>query len=310
MTVFALTILGNNSALPAHGRAPTAQVVTYHNRRYLVDCGEGTQMQMSRYKIRRSKIGHIFISHLHGDHYYGLPGLINSLSLTGRKAPLHVYAPPELEPILQLQLQCADTQLGYELLFTPLTAEGTGLLLDEGDLQVHYFSTQHRIPCFGFLFREIHRKRKIDPERILRYAIPVEYYKRLQQGEDYTAPDGTVIPNEQLTLPPPPGRSYAYCADTRYTESLIPQVSGCDLLYHETTYLEHEAEKAFRRYHSTTVQAATLAVRAGVKKLLVGHFSSQYESLDPFAEECRPVFPRTETALEGVSYIIPPPSYS
>lgn len=302
--MFAVTILGNNSALPAHNRFPTSQVVTFQDQLFLVDCGEGTQMQMSRYKIRRSRIRHIFISHLHGDHYFGLTGLLTSFGLLGRKEPISLYAPPELKPILDLQLQTASTTLGFELNFIPLPASGAGIIFSQREMEVSCFPVNHRIPCFGFLFREKKEKRKLNIDKVLEHGIPANFYSRLQEGKDYTNKDGAVIKNDWVTLDPVPGKSYAYCADTLYDESLIPHIAGCDLVYHESTYLQDQLERATQRFHSTTVQAAALARKAGVKKLLVGHFSSRYESLEPFLEECRPVFPHTELALEGVTFRI------
>lgn len=298
---FGVTILGNNSALPAHDRHPTAQVVTAHDRLYLIDCGEGTQMQMSRYRIRRSRIRHIFISHLHGDHYFGLIGLLNSFGLQNREHPLHIYAPAPLQQILQLQFDCADTHLPFELIFVPLEA---GCLLEEEDLTVSAFPTNHRIPCFGFMFRQRHRKRKVDPASAHREGIPSAFYPQLQAGKDFTASSGKVVPNARVTQPPPPDKAYAFCADTRYDESLLSHVKGVDMLYHETTYLQEHAAKAMARYHSTSVQAAELALKAGAAKLLVGHFSSTYEQLDPFLEECAGIFPHTQIALEGVTYLV------
>jgi ribonuclease Z len=301
---FAVTILGNNSALPAHGRHPTSQVVTFHDRRYLVDCGEGTQMQMSLYKIRRSRINHIFISHLHGDHYFGLMGLINSYGLQNRTRPLTIFAPAPLEKILQLQLDCAHTELPYDLRFIPLESGKEGIILEEEDLVVEAFPTDHRIPCFGFLFREAHRKRKLNPVEAEHHGVPSAFFQRLQDGEDYINAQGETIPNTWVTYAPTAARSYAFCADTRYDERLLSYISGCDLIYHETTYLHELADKARDRYHSTSVQAATLARKAGVKRLLIGHFSSKYETTEHFLEECLPVFPRTELAAEGTTYLV------
>lgn len=300
--MFAVTILGNSSALPAHNRFPTSQVITYQDQLFLVDCGEGTQMQMSKYKIRRSKIRHIFISHLHGDHYFGLTGLLTSFGLLGRKEPLSLYAPPELKAILDLQLQTASASLGFEIHFTPLLPGSSGIILSQREMEVSFFPVNHRIPCYGFLFHEKKEKRKLNIDRVLEYGIPSNFYSHLQEGQDYTAKNGAVIRNEWVTLDPVPGKSYAFCADTLYDESLIPHIAGCDLVYHESTYLQDQLERATQRFHTTTVQAASLARKAGVKKLLIGHFSSRYESLEPFLEECKPVFPDTELALEGVTF--------
>lgn len=302
--MLAVTILGNNSAIPTLDRHPTSQIVTSNDQLLLVDCGEGVQLQIARYKIRRSRIRYIFISHLHGDHYFGLIGLLNSLSLLGRTDPLTVFAPPELEQILQLQLDCSGTQLQFDMQFVALRPENQGLLLEDRDLRVSFFPVQHRIPCYGFIFDQQRRKRKIIPEQARAYDIPSAYFSKLQDGADYHRKDGVVVKNDWVTFPPAPGRKYVYCADTAYTESILPFVQGADLVYHETTYLDDLAEKAAERFHSTTVQAANIARKAGAKKLIIGHFSSKYTDLSPFLEECRPVFPATDLAIEGVTYLI------
>ncbi|MBW8685193.1 ribonuclease Z [Chitinophaga rhizophila] len=302
--MFAVTILGNNSALPTLERHPTAQIVTCNDQLILVDCGEGTQLQFARYKIRRSRLRYIFISHLHGDHYFGLIGLLNSLSLLGRQDPLTVFAPPELEPILQLQLQCSGTILQFELQFVPLMAENQGVILEDKDLTVSFFPVKHRIPCYGFSFEMQKRKRKIIPDQAKAYEIPAAYFSKLQQGADYLRKDGLLVKNDWITLPPPRGKKYVYFADTAFDEELIPYGQDADLVYHETTYLHNLAERAADRYHSTTVQAATLALKANAHRLIVGHFSSKYTDLTPFEAECREVFPNSGLALEGATYII------
>ena len=300
--MLALTILGNNSAIPAFDRLPTAQVLQTQDDAYLIDCGEGTQMQMAKYKIRRSKISNIFISHLHGDHFYGLPGVITSMSLMGRTQDLHLYAPAPLEKILELLMDVAKTQLSYKLYFHPLTEEGE--IMSDGKMTVSCFKTQHRIECWGFLFREKKNPRKIDGERIKSFDIPAGFYERLQKGENYTTKAGTIISNEEVTIAAPAPKTYCYCADTIYDETLIEKVKGVDLLYHETTYLKDNEQKAAERFHSTTTQAASIAHKAGVKKLLIGHFSAKYEVLDDFLTEACSVFPDTELALQGSCYPI------
>jgi ribonuclease Z len=302
--MFAVTILGNNSAVPTNERYPTSQVVTYHDRLFMIDCGEGTQMQIARYKIRRSKIDHIFISHLHGDHYFGLIGLINSLSLIGRVNPLYIYGSPQLKEIIDLQLNCAATVLNFKIIFTPLLPESTGILLEGKDMRVHYFNTQHRIPCFGFLFEEIKNKRKILPDKARESGIPAAYFSQLQQGKDCINKEGELIKNELVTEPPTPARKYAYCADTLYDEQLIPHIYQSDLVYHETTYLQDQLHRATQRFHSTTLQAATIALKANVKKLIIGHFSSKYEDINSFEEECKTIFPNTELAVQGATFCI------
>lgn len=298
--MFAVTILGNNSAVPAFNRHPTSQVVTHDGTNYLVDCGEGTQIQMINYKIRRSKISHIFISHLHGDHYFGLIGLINSFGLLSHQQELNVFGPSPLKEILELQLKVADTKLPYQLNLHTISKPST--LLDTEKLSVKCFRTNHRIECYGFLFTEKKPPRKLNPDKAKEYEIPQTFYDRLKAGEDYTQKDGTVIKNELVTEAAEPGKRYAFCADTKYDESLIPHIKGADMIYHETTYLDNLRERAENRFHSTTKQAAALAKKAGVKKLLIGHFSSKYDTLEEFELEAREVFPNTDLALEGVAY--------
>ena len=300
--LLALTILGNNSAIPAFDRNPTAQILQTMEESYLIDCGEGTQMQMTKYKIRRSKINHIFISHLHGDHYFGLVGLLTSMSLLNRTQDLHIHAPAALEEIIQLQFKVADTHLSYPIHFHPITKEG--LIVDDKKISVQCFKVLHRIECWGFIFRQKKNPRRIDANRVRSYEIPAAFYEKLQQGADYVNKKGTIIPNEEVTTAAPKPKSFAYCADTIYDESLAGKIKEVDLLYHETTYLKDLHERAAARYHSTTVQAAAIAKKGDVKKLLIGHFSSKYETLDEFLVEAKAVFDNTELALEGVCYPI------
>ncbi len=297
-----VTILGNNSAIPAFNRNPTAQLLQLQEESFLIDCGEGTQQQMIRYKIKRSKISRIFISHLHGDHYFGLIGLLTSMSLLGRLEALYLYAPAPLEEIIALQLKVSDTRLAYPLHFIPL--DGSSVLYEGKKIKVSCFKVQHRIDCWGFLFAQQKNPRKIDPERARSYEIPASFYERLQKGEDYVTKKGTIVPNEEVTLPAAPGKQYAYCADTIYDESIAEKIQGADLVYHETTYLKDLAERAAARFHSTTVQAAAIAQKANAKRLLIGHFSSKYEELNDFLTETTAVFPNTELALEGACYLI------
>ena len=268
--MLAVTILGNNSALSMHDRHQTAQVVTANDQLFLVDCGESTQTQMQRYKIRKSKIDHIFISHLHGDHYYGLPGLLNTFTLNNRTEPLHLYATPALKEVLDLMLKVSGSSFGFEFIFHQITE--TGILLDLPEITVACFPVAHRIACWGFRFTV-----KEKPERIK---------------------DGERIRAAKPTL------SYAYCADTKYDESILSHVSGCKLMYHESTYLDDQAEKAGARFHSTSTEAATIALKANAGRLLLGHFSSKYPDLTPFETEARQTFPGAEVSKEGVTYLI------
>ncbi|MEI6947225.1 ribonuclease Z [Paraflavisolibacter sp. H34] len=298
--MLSVTILGNNSAVPAFNRHPTSQVVTHDGTNYLVDCGEGTQIQMIKYKVRRGKISHIFISHLHGDHYFGLVGLLNTFGLLSHKQELHVYGPQALQQIIEIQLQMAETYLPYPLYFHAVTENA--VLVDNDKIRIRCFRTSHRIQCFGFTFEEKISKRKILADKARKFQIPLTFYSSLQNGLDYITPKGETIKNDMVTAPPEKGKSYAFCADTRYDESIIEHIQGFDCIYHETTYLDSMRERAIERFHSTTKQAGMIAQKAGVGKLLIGHFSSKYSTLEAFLSEAREVFPNTELALEGVTY--------
>lgn len=301
--MLAVTILGNNSAIPAFDRHPTAQVVTLDDHLFLIDCGEGTQTQMNKYKIRRSRINHIFISHLHGDHYFGLIGLITSMGLLGRHQDLNLYGPAPLKDIFDLQLQVADTQLPYKLIFHRLEEEK--VLVKDTRFQVESFRVFHRIECWGFIFRQIRPPRKVNPEKARIAGVPSSFFDRLKWGEDYETQGGMMVLNAGVTDPAPLPKSYAYSADTAFHPDVAAKVQGVNLLYHETTYLKDLEERAQKRFHCTTVQAATIANMAGVGRLLIGHFSSKYDRLDDFESEARSVFPDTQLALEGVTYIVP-----
>ncbi len=300
--MFGVTILGNNSALPVYDRHPTAQVVTLNDQLFLIDCGEGTQIQLSRYRIRRSRINHIFISHLHGDHYFGLTGLITSFGLMNREADLHLHAPEPLKQIIDLQLAAADTRLPYTLHFHPLQNEG--MIVDEEKFSVECFQVYHRIQCWGFIIREKKKARRINKETIHQHDIPTVFYENLKDGEDYINPAGEITQNEAVTIANTPARSYAFCGDTIYNENIADCVKDISLVYHETTYLKDLEDRAASRFHSTTIQAGNIATLANAKRLLIGHFSSKYETLDEFLAETKEVFPDTELALEGVTFII------
>ena len=297
--MLAVTILGNNSALPAFDRHPTAQVVTMDDALFLVDCGEGTQMQMAKYRIRRSRINHIFISHLHGDHYFGLIGLITSMGLLGREHDMHLHGPAPLKDLLDMQLKVADTTLPFNLHFHALQE---GLIVEENRFRVNCFKVSHRIPCWGFRFEQVRAPRRVNPQKAAEMGVPAMFFDKLKRGLDYITQAGIVVKNEAVTFAAPAPLSYAYSADTMYDERIIDKVQGADLLYHETTYLKDLADRATKRYHCTTEQAATIASKAHVGKLIIGHFSSKYEVLTEFETEARAVFPNTDLALEGVTY--------
>lgn len=295
-----LTILGNNSALSNHNRFPTAQTLHIGNELFLVDCGEGTQVRLIKHKIKYSRISRIFISHLHGDHYYGLIGLLTRYGLNNRTEPLHIYGPRRLLDIINLQREVSCSNFPYELIFHPIDGDEANVIYENANIRVTKFPTIHRIPCYGFKFEEIDPFRKLNLQAIQALNIPYTDYQLLQAGGDYTDELGHVIPNKTLTSAPNPIKSYAYCADTRYTEQFLETVRGVDLLYHETTYLKDQGSLAFERFHSTTEEAATLATKAQVKQLIIGHFSSKYSELSQFLEESQAIFHNTILSAEGM----------
>ncbi len=293
-----LTILGNNSAIPAHGRYPTSQVVCIEDSIILIDCGEATQMLLQKYHISLHKIKHIFISHLHGDHFFGLPGLLTSMSLLGRKQDLHLYAPESLWAILEKILDLDFLQLNYTIHFKAIP-EAASTLCIEKRYSLAHFPVEHGIFCHGLLVTEFSSGRKLLPEKCKDYAIPKAFYQQLKKGEDYIRKDQSIIKNEWLTLAAAPHKVYAYTADTRFTESYLEYIQNADLLYHESTYLEAEKEKAQSRFHSTALEAAQIAQKAAVKKLLLGHYSSRYKTIEGFEQEARSLFSETYATKEG-----------
>jgi ribonuclease Z len=256
---------------------------------------------MQQYGIRWRHMEHIFISHLHGDHYFGIFGLITSMSLLSRTAPLHLYAPEPLEGLIKSMLAVAKTDLGYPFFFHPLP-EGAALLVDHKLFSVHCFPVEHRIQCHGFLVTRKTRGRKLLPDKAAEAGIPAYFYDRLKAGEDYTDKEGRIIQNEMVTEDGPKPKRYAFCADTIYTESFLEHIRGVDLLYHESTYLSDNEERAASRFHSTAAQAAMIAKKAGAKQLLLGHYSSKYRDINLFREEAAAIFPNVLASEEGAAY--------
>lgn len=297
--MLAVTILGNNSALPAFDRHPSAQVVTLNEHLFLVDCGEGTQVQIAKYRIKRSRIHHIFISHLHGDHYFGLMGLITSMGLQGRDQDLHLYGPEPLKEIIDLQMKAGKTLMPFNLYFYPLK---DGVLIENDKFSVSCFSVIHRIDTWGFIFREVKAPRKLLPEQLKLHGVPTSAYDEIKWGSDCVNAEGQVVKNDLVSVAATPGRSYAYAADTLFDESIADKVRGVNTLYHEATYPTGWEEKAAKRFHSTTYQAARIAELAAVDYLLIGHFSSKYETLEIFEKEVKEAFGRSDLALEGVTF--------
>lgn len=299
-----LTILGSSSAAPTSTRYPSSQILNISERFFLIDCGEGTQMQLRKYRFKFQKINHIFISHLHGDHYLGLMGLIFTMHLLGRKTELHVYGPPELKDIIEMQLNVSLTSLNYQLEFHSLVSDMPEVIFEDNKLIIKAFSLVHRIPTYGFLFKEKKRQRNIRKEALLEMNIPFAEMDNIKAGADYTDEKGKTFKNEQLTYEPPTPLSYAYCSDTGYTETIIPIIKNVDILYHEATFLNEREKDAIEKMHSTTIQAATIALKANVSKLLIGHYSARYDELDPLLQEARSVFNETYLAEEGKSFEI------
>ena len=287
---FEVTILGCGSATPTLFRNPTAQVVNVMERHLLLDCGEGTQIQLRKSKISFQKIDHIFISHLHGDHYLGLVGLLSSFHLFGREKPISVYGPKGLKEIVTVQLKHSGTYLGYTINFIELESKEKELIFEDKILEVYTIPLNHRIYCNGFLIREKEKERKLSKELITKYKIPVEMMPRLKRGEDWEKEDGKVIANKYLTLAPPSPRSYAFCTDTKYSPDLTSLIEGVNVLYHESTFLKTEENRAQKTFHSTAEQAAMIAKDAGVEKLLLGHYSARYSSIDDFKKEAEVIF--------------------
>ena len=302
--MLSLTILGNNSAIPAFGRNPTSQVLQNLDECFLIDCGEGTQLQLTRYKIRRSKINHIFISHLHGDHYLGLVGLLSTFHLQGRVNELHIFGQQELMDIIEIQLRLSNTILRYSLIFHPVRHYTAEVLLEDEDVLVRSCVLNHRIPCTGFIIREKPRPRKLIIHKIQKYNIPFQFFEGIKNGKDYILENLDIISNEELTEEPATPVSYAYCSDTLYEPDLKNEVLGVNLLYHEATFMHDLLDRAEATYHSTALQASQLAKDAEVGQLLIGHFSARYKDLAPLLQEAKTIFPQTELALEGRKFKI------
>ncbi|WP_346854383.1 ribonuclease Z [uncultured Draconibacterium sp.] len=296
---FELTILGSNSALPTSNRYPTAQVLEVPGLCFLIDCGEGTQIQIRRNKISFSKIRHIFISHLHGDHFYGLIGLISTMNLMGIKSDLHIYAPSEMKDLIQPQLNHIRGEMTVKPIFHPLNFKKPQRIFENKTIEVFSFPVKHSIPTSGFLFKEKPKPANIKKELIKAYNIPIAAIKDIKAGADFTTEDGQTILNEHLTTPLAKTKSYAFCTDTAFHPPISEFINGVDLLYHEATFLEKLKDLAEKTLHSTAKQAAEMARLANAKKLLIGHFSARFKNTDDFVAEAKEVFPETEAAVEG-----------
>jgi len=301
---FEVTILGSNSALPTSDTYPTAQVLHVLGRFFLIDCGEGTQMQLRRNKIGFSKIHHIFISHLHGDHYYGLIGLISTMNLLGICIDLHIYAPSEIKTLLQPQLDFMKGEPTVTPVFHPLDFKKPRQIFIDKQVEVISFPVKHSISTCGFLFRELPKLPNMKRDMIETFQIPLAKIREIKAGADFTTSDGEIISNERLTTPPPKPRSYAFCTDTAFHLPIIEAIKNVDLLYHEATFLESLRPLAEKTMHSTAIDAANIARLSNAGKLLIGHFSARFKNLQPFETEARTVFENTEIAREGKTYSV------
>lgn len=294
-----LNILGCNSATPKINSYPTAQVLEIKNHLFLIDCGEGTQVQLRKMKIKFNRIKHIFISHLHGDHYFGLVGLISTFRLLTRETELHIYAPKGLKEVITLQMKLSQSWTNYPLYFHELTSKSSTLIFEDDQLEVYTIPLDHRVYTNGFLFKEKPGERKLDMNAILNEDIDIAYYRKLKQGGDVPDNKGNIIENETVTKPPAEPKSYAFCSDTKYSEKIIPIIDKVTLLYHESTFLEKHKHLCDPTKHSTAIQAATIANKANVGTLVLGHYSTRYFDLNEFKEEAQTVFNNVILAKDG-----------
>ncbi len=294
-----LTILGCYAATPRTLTNPTSQLLEIRNHMFLIDCGEGTQVQLRKHKLKFSRIKRIFISHLHGDHFFGLPGLISTFRLLGRESELHIYGPKGIKEAITLFLKLGDSWTNYPLLFHELESKESELIFEDDKVLVRTIPLDHRIYTNGFLFQEKIAPRVLDVKAVAKYGIDKSEFRNIKNGKDGTSREGESIPNSELTLDPPKPKRYAFCSDTAYKEDIVPIIENTDLLYHESTFLETEQRLCAKTKHSTAAEAATIAKMAKVKQLLLGHYSTRYKSLELFKEEAKAIFNNVEIAEDG-----------
>jgi ribonuclease Z len=304
MLPFYVTILGSSSAMPTATRFTTSQVVNFNDRLFLIDCGEASQIQMRKFGIKMGKINHIFISHLHGDHIFGLPGLISSLTTRSKKGELHIYAHSELQIVLSTLMKFINENADFKLIYHPLNLRRHAILFEDEKIRIESFPLRHRIPCCGFIFREQPQELHLRSDKIEELNIPIKERVAIKKGGDYILPDGTLIPNQELTIQPVKPRSYAFCTDTVIREKIVPHIEGVDMLYHEATFGEDHKDLALLTCHSTARQAAQLAFKANVGKLIIGHFSTRYKDINVLVNEARELFPNTYAVNDGEKFEI------
>jgi len=297
-----VSILGCYSATPRTITNPTSQVLEINNQMYLIDCGEGTQVQLRKHKIKFSRINQIFISHLHGDHFFGLIGLISTFSLLNRPNDLHIYGPKGIKEIILLQIKLSKSYTKYNLFFHELESNESELIFEDDKITVYTIPLKHRVYTNGFLFKEKPGLRRINIDAATEKNIDICYFNKLKQGSDLKHKDGTIIENETVTFDPLPTQSYAFCSDTIYNEEIIPLIENVDVLYHESTFLEQDIEKCIPTGHSTAIQAATIAKKANVKNLILGHYSTRYSDINLFKKEADTVFEPTFLADDGLVF--------
>lgn len=297
-----LTILGCYAATPRTFTNPTSQILEIKNRLFLIDCGEGTQVQLRKNKIRFSKINHIFISHLHGDHFFGLVGLVSTFTLLNRTTDLHIYGPKGIKEIIKLQLRLSNSWTNYGLFFHELESVESEVIFEDEKVLVKTIPLKHRVYTNGFLFQEKIGKRKLNLDAVQNYEIETCYYQNIKNGKDITLEDGRVIENDKLTFDPIPAKNYAFCSDTVYNESILPIIENIDVLYHESTFLQSEENLAKRTLHSTAKEAATIALKSNAKQLILGHYSTRYESIELFKEEAETIFSEVLLGDDGKSF--------
>lgn len=299
MITFSVTILGSSSAQPTLTRFPTSQVVSLNERLYLVDCGEGTQIQLRKFGMKIGKINHIFISHLHGDHIFGLPGLISTMALAGKKGELHIYSHSELKMMMEHLMKYINEFDDFKVVYHPLNFRKRAVIHEDSKLIVESFPLKHRIPCCGFIFSEKPHELRLRPDKIEQFDIPIKERVAIKGGASFQTSEGIIIPNQELTFPADPVRSYAFCTDTVCRKQILPIIRKVDLLYHEATFAHDLSDLALKTYHTTATQAAELARDAEVNKLVIGHFSSRYKNVSSLVDEARVVFPNTFAANDG-----------
>ncbi|MBT1703714.1 ribonuclease Z [Chryseosolibacter indicus] len=301
---FKITILGSSGALPAYGRFPSAQLVEIQNKHFLIDCGEGAQMQLMKFQANLHRINHIFITHLHGDHYLGLMGLIFTMHLLRRTNDLHIYSHHGLDEIITTHFRYSQSSPNFKIIFHTLEKDEHKVIYEDDALTVETVPLVHKLTCSGFIFREKEKPRRIDKEK-LPTGLLIQQIANLKRGHDVIDVEGNILyKNADLTLPPRKSRSYAYCSDTAYEEKLVGHLKGIDVLYHEATFGSDEVQKAIETQHSTAQQAATIAKKAEVNSLILGHFSARYRELDPLLIEAKSVFPNVQLAIEGSTFTI------